>query len=218
MPDATAYVLGLDLSLTRAAAVLVPVGFQGDFATVQTAIAGHGLRGEVSPTTRDARCLDVAHTVEEFVAGVRVAGAYVEDYAFSNSHGSHQLGELRGVLRRTLIARYGWAPVPVNQATVRKLFFGKVPKKPEGARTDWLKNFLLASVREAGAPFRHHDEADAFLVANYGLTECGGVALTLAPSGLNKSDAGAKSLDPLGSRVTRTRKRIAVRPRRDGLR
>lgn len=181
MPDAPRYVLGLDLSLTRAAAVLVPLDFRGDYARVLSIVAGHALQSAVDQLARDARCRELSETVEEFVFGVPLAGAFVEDYAFTRAHGAHQLGELRGVLRRTLNARYGWAPTPVNSATVRKLFFGKVPKKPEGARSDWLKAFILASVRETGAPFKTHDEADAFLVANWGLSEVGGVALTVSP-------------------------------------
>lgn len=181
MAEPRAYVLGLDLSLSRTAAILLPVDFRGDFAEVVTAVAGHGLHTTADELARDARCLEVAQTVEELVHGVRVAGAFVEGYAFARSGAPHALGELRAVVRRVLVARYGWAPVPVSQSAARKLFFGRAPRAPEGGGRRWLKNYILASVRACGAPFQHDDEADAFLIANFGLTEVGGVALTCAP-------------------------------------
>jgi hypothetical protein len=198
------YVLGLDLSLTRAAAVLLPVAFTGDFREVQVAVAGHGLHNASTELERDARCVEVAETIEELVHGHRVVGAFVEGYAFSRAQQPH-LGELRAVVRRALVKRYGWAPTPVSAGTARALFFGKTPKAPPNAKRDWLKAYILASVREVGAPFKRDDEADAFLVANYGLTEVGGVGLTIAPTpeALNAAVSEARL------RTSRKRKRAA---------
>lgn len=206
MPEPLGYVLGLDLSLTRAAAVAVPVDFAtlADFSRVLVAVAGHGLHNASSERERDARCVEVAETIEELAATVHVVGAFVEGYAFYGARAvgqPHALGELRAVVRRTLIARFGWAPTPVSPGAARSLFFGKVPKKPPGAKCDWLKSYILASVREVGAPFKHDDEADAFLVANYGLSEIGSAALSLAgvdsptcsPSRSSKKRASSRS-------------------------
>lgn len=224
MENPNRYVLGLDLSLTRAAAVLVPLDFRGDFSRVRIAIAGHGLHNVSTEAERDARCVEVAETVEELVHGVPIAGAFVENYAFVGARraGSpHALGELRAIVRRTLLQRYGWAPVPVSADTARALFFGKAPRAPKGAKRDWLKSYILASVREAGAGalFKLDDEADAFLVANYGLTEVpGGVALTLAgsapPAAVRGLPARQRSDDARATLPGRATRRKAVVPRR----
>lgn len=173
------YVLGLDLSLTRSAAVLVPVGAR-DFAGVRALSVGATLRADATETARDARCYRIACALSAFAAGVPIAGAFVESYAFGMANRAHHLGELRGVVRRRLLEHKGVGLTPVHASQARALYFARPLKKPPGARTDWLKNYILGSTREAGASFANHDEADAFMIANFGLSEVGAAAFTLA--------------------------------------
>lgn len=172
----TLYVLGLDLSLRGAAAVLVPAPWDLDFSRVLSMRVGASLTRGASEIDRDARCKMIASEIATFCIGREVGAAFVEGYSFGSPMNAHQLGELRGVVRRMLVDRFGFAAMPVPPHSARKFFFGSKPSM----RSDMLKDFILESVNATGAKFATHDEADAFLVANFGLTEIGHPAISNA--------------------------------------
>lgn len=169
-------VLGLDLSLTRTAAVLLPTDWAGDWGDVRVLTSGASLPNDASEMMRNARIVHIVNDLDSFLDDTTVEAAFVEGYSFGNAQRAHQLGELRGVVRWHLVRRFQLAPKPVAPSSVRKLFFGAVPKE----RGDALKKHILSTVNALGAEFKSHDVADAFLVANYGLTDVsGGRAMSL---------------------------------------
>jgi hypothetical protein len=99
--------------------------------------------------------------------------AILENYAFAARHShAHALGEVGGVVRYALVTQAGVLDVTtVHSATARKLILGKLPRKDVKAHT-------RLALHGMGMPIEWtHDEADAFVVANYLLARTGGYAL-----------------------------------------
>lgn len=171
------YVLGIDASLTRTAAVLVPVDWEYDWSRVVSMVAGSRLTRGASQDEQAERCERIGETLARLARNHAIEGSFIENYSFGSHFGAHQLGELRGVLRNFLFRALGTSPKPVAITSHRKLLFGSVPK----LRGDALKHHIVTTLRGWGAPHAWGDDVcDAFSVANYGLSELGYPALTLA--------------------------------------
>lgn len=160
-------VLGLDLSLKAAAAVAVPTWWDGEWDKVRSMVVGETLRRDASPAERARRTETIAARIAAFAECEGCSVAYVEQYAFGNSQQAHSLGELGGVVKLELVRRgiqLHTVPIP----TIRKVLLGKVPRT--GAKVA-----VMQALRAAGCPIGWSlDEADAFAVANWGLSELGG--------------------------------------------
>lgn len=119
----------------------------------------------------------------------RIVGAFVEDYAYANPTGSHQIGEARGVLIHELLNAGLQIPTVVNISTARKFLMGKAPRGsyPNKAGRQWWprksqlqpKEVIQVTLRQlVGCPFETDDEFDAFVVVNWGIADMGGTGLT----------------------------------------
>lgn len=171
------YVLGIDASLTRTAAVLVPVDWGCSFQAIRFVTSGSSLKRTATQLEVATRLADIARDVVQLVGDEQLEGAFIENYSFGSPFGAHQLGELRGVLRDRVMRRTSLAPEPVAINSHRKYLFGTLPK----LRGDALKHHIVTTLRGWGAPHAWGDDVcDAFSVANYGLSELGYPALTLA--------------------------------------
>jgi Holliday junction resolvasome RuvABC endonuclease subunit len=169
-----ATVLGLDLSLTSPGMCVIPCGWElGDWGGLHCFTWVPEIFGQ---TERDriSRIVGIADFVFAYALQHHAEHVFVEQYAFSRSSSSvTKLAELGGAVR----AKFYWEaqivlqPVVASQA--RKLVLGKLPAKDAKK----LTHMALAS---AGAGFENGDVADAFVVANFGLSELGLTALTLA--------------------------------------
>lgn len=167
-----AVILGLDLSLTSPAAVCIPdrwkVGSWRQLSWYSCA--------PVVPEDLKARYDRIEHIVARMLAFARQEGvthAYVEDYAYSRSSSSTtKLAELGGHAR-VEFARSGLVLHPVTASQARRQLLGRLPAKD-------AKRLTHEALTAAGAPFRNGDEADAFVIANFGLTELGLLAMCLA--------------------------------------
>lgn len=179
-------VVGLDLSLRQAAAVVIPPDWDLEWHSLKTLVWGGGLPYTAPESDR----LDRLHWMKQQVYGFCVDNnarhVFVEQYAFSQGQSqAHALGELGGVIKLTLhehlriwgikpareIAGEGvWTLQTVTASQARKFLLGKVPAK--GA-----KDFTHVRLQAMGAPFKTQDETDAFVVANWGQSELGRVAL-----------------------------------------
>ncbi|GAC1450170.1 MAG: hypothetical protein PVSMB8_09260 [Vulcanimicrobiaceae bacterium] len=186
-------VVGFDLSLRAPAACMIPPGWDCSFTKSGIKVAhlnedkGANLQHEKIRAYRIAQiaswALDfIAKYDEEFETCV----GYVEDYAFgSQSRSVTGLAELRGVVqnhmsecrdlpRRSFASRRDGLLIPVSSTAWRKMLLGKLPR--EGAKV-----VAQAAIYSAGAPHTWTgDECDAMGVANYGRTEHGMPALSLA--------------------------------------
>lgn len=165
--------LGLDLSLTAAAAVAVPLDWDGDWTRVTTAVTGTRLRRSALDAERARRTETIAAQIVAFARAQQATRCIIEGYAFSQPHSAHALGELGGVVRLELV-RAGLDLRTVAIPTARKLLLGKVPR--EGAKVA-----VAQALRAAGCPPEWaFDELDAMCVANWGLSELGGYCFAQA--------------------------------------
>jgi len=157
--------LGLDLSTRAAAAVAVPLAWDGQWARVASLVVGEKLRRGATDAERAQRTETIARKIVAFAKAHNVTQAWIEGYAFSRHDSAHTLGECGGVVRLELL-RAGVELHTANMGTARKLLLGKVP------RSD-VKVAVFEALRAAGATFDTLDEADAFCAANLGLSDVG---------------------------------------------
>jgi hypothetical protein len=86
--------------------------------------------------------------------------------------------ELGGAVRVALYDTMGIAPETVSTAPARKLFLGTLPKAGRGTQKILIQDMLFNRCK---APKSWDDnQADAFVVANWGLGQVGSTVLTLA--------------------------------------
>lgn len=154
-------VLGLDLSLTSTGAVVLPADWSGEW-DVPSMHFGRSVKNSAQEAQRIRRLVRISGEVCDFAKKHEVTHAFVEGYAF-NQRGAHARSgaELGGVVK-VMIGAWGFTPIETVVASqARKLLCGKVPRKD-------AKAFVHAKMREWGAKFSNGDEADAFVIANYG--------------------------------------------------
>jgi Holliday junction resolvasome RuvABC endonuclease subunit len=163
-------VLGLDLSVRRSGAVVVPEEWRpGDWEALRVITTGADLEQLASPLERARRRRDIAEELVAFAVAHDVGHVFVEEYAFGvHQNRAHELAELGGVVKDRFLSR-GQAVHPVVSSSARKLIFGVVPRQRKGR----MKQYLMARWAELGAPFQGDDEGDAFAVANAGLSLLG---------------------------------------------
>lgn len=165
-------VLGLDLSLSGPAGCHVPKGWKiGDWR----ALSVETLSPDV-PETEVGRLDRLLQIVDVFGRWVERMGpdySWVEDYAYSaRSSSVTKLAELGGAVRVELHRR-GFGPLPATASQARLMLLGKLPKKDQ-------KKVTHAALRAAGFPWASGDVMDAFVIANWGRSECGLPFLSLA--------------------------------------
>jgi hypothetical protein len=163
---------GFDLSLTASGMVAVPEQWCGDWSRIRTGRAGKKLTKQATTEEQIERLRSIRSRVQAFVREHHVTVAVIEEYAFSaTTSGAHSLGELGGVVKVELYDM-GVDVHVVSPARARTLL-GRQPKRD---RKVWAQGRLYA----AGAPKAWSgDELDAFVNANYYLSEHGGHAIIL---------------------------------------
>lgn len=184
------YVLGIDPSLTRTAAVLIYPGWElGDWKSQSLAWRSIEVPapdplpvGAPEPReferARIRRMMTIADRLVSFVRGARPIRGFIESYAFGASSASvTKLAELGGIIRARFLddpGMDGGLPLePVTASQARKQLLGRLPRKDQ-------KLAVQLALGRVGALFGNADETDAFAICNFGLTECGIVALSLA--------------------------------------
>lgn len=169
-------VIGLDLSLLSSGMVAIPSNWTpGDWDALVCHSFGVGLEKPTPAQTAD-RTQSIADEVEAFIKPFIDSGLsiWIEEYAFNqHSASSSKLAELGGVVKVMLASdsrTRNFQTVPSTK--VRKLLLGKLPRRGHKAA-------VLSRLASYGANFDSDDEADAFVVANYGAWKEGLRALTL---------------------------------------
>lgn len=164
--------LGLDLSVRAAAAVSVPLDFDGDFARVHSMVVGAALKRSATDAERVARAESIARSIVAFALRQGATEAWFESPAYSRNTSMHTLGALYGVVALELV-RAGVSIHTAPMASARKLLLGKVPRKD-------VKVAVYQALRAAGARFETMDESDAYCAANWACSERGGYTLAMA--------------------------------------
>jgi Holliday junction resolvasome RuvABC endonuclease subunit len=172
----TPWILGIDPSLTRSAAVLIPPGWElGDWLTLRWCSVEIP-PGDGTERQRVERMGEIVDRLLNFVSehsGSEVRG-WVEQYAFNARSASvTKLAELGGILRHQFLIEFGVPLEPVTASQARKQLLGKLPRKDQ-------KLAVQLALGRAGAPFVNGDECDAACVAFWGLTEIGAMGFSLA--------------------------------------
>lgn len=165
-------VMGLDLSLTGAAACIVRPEWKGDWSELLTRRVGYPLVKNPRPREIAQRLETIARELVDFAVLHDVAHIYVEQYAYSMVESrAHALGEVGGAVKLETLRRIDNVLHPVAVNTARKLLCGKVPAK----RTSGIapKQYVFRWLIDLGADFKTDDESDAFVIANYGRKEEG---------------------------------------------
>jgi hypothetical protein len=159
--------LGLDLSTRAAAAVAIPANWDGRWSRVATVVVGSPLRRTATDAERAHRTETIATQLVAFARHHGATQAWLEGYAFSRVTAAHTLAELGGVVRLELV-RAGIEVHTANLSSARKLLLGRVPRQD-------AKVAVQAALFAAGAPRSWSaDEGDAFVAANFGLSELPG--------------------------------------------
>ncbi len=168
-----AMIAGLDLSLRGTGIALVPRDWDGDWAKVMTACVGLALPADASAGERLRRLRHLADSTTELLSRHRVSAVYVEGYSYGKQFQAHQLGELGGVVKLSVLEVLGVEPVSVAPLSARKTLLGG-DFKVKGSKAAAAK-----ALKVAGARFITGDEGDAFVVANHGLALLGARAVCL---------------------------------------
>ena len=157
-------VLGLDLSLTGTGLCVIPADWGCNWDKCITAKLGATLDHGASLSDELVRLDEIRSGVLRFCADHYVTHVWVEQYAFSARQSrSHALGEVGGVVKLALHRRS--MPLQTVVVSQARSILGKVPRKDSKVHTRALLTAMGAPVAWDG------DEADAFVVANWGLSE-----------------------------------------------
>jgi hypothetical protein len=174
----TPRVLGLDLSLTAAAAVYIPWNWEDEgfaWKYVPTAHAGFSLKQDASEDLKLARLQAICEEILAFAEKWEITHAFIEQYAFSMMQSrAHALGEVGGTVKLDLYRKLGVVTVPVVASSARKLLFGKLPAKDAKKHAQARLKLIYPDHSWS------EDEGDAFIVANFGRAEVGLPMLTCA--------------------------------------
>jgi hypothetical protein len=182
------WIIGFDLSLSAPAAVALPLDWRpGDWKRVkawagspkkpenQDDLAGHAERYiEIAGWASD--CICELGTKPAKPGAVR---AYVESYGFSkNNANASRIMESGGHVRAHLYQRYKIVLHGAASSAARKLSLGFNPRKPQYDAKVVVQDTVFNRFK---APKRWtEDQCDAFLIAQFGLSEEGGKILAIA--------------------------------------
>lgn len=165
----TKTIVGLDLSLTAAAACALPKKWDHDMKSARTMVVGYGVSNAEGEEARLERLDDIAEAIVKFCMMNHAVAVGVEDYAFSQGQSrAHALGEAGGVVKLEIYRRLQLTTIPIVASTARKTLLQKLPS-PRGQKKGFLKEFVVRNVRRLKGPTLKwtDDEIDAFVIANH---------------------------------------------------
>ena len=162
--------MGLDLSLRATGMAVVPTSWALDWSCVDVYHCGYELETTATVAEQLERLSHISIEVLAFAEEHNVTHVFVEEYAFSRvAARAFSIGELGGVVKLDMMRR-GLIPSVVN-ATAARSVLGKFSGKGQ-------KNQCRAVLTSMGCPRSWtEDEVDAFVAANWGLSELGGAGI-----------------------------------------
>lgn len=180
----TPQIIGMDLSLKRSAAVRIPL----DWTPGEDSLGWFRVEEPASRSEhRIAHVARIADALAQHVLAISTGWGpvtvFVEGYAFGAPTNREVLAELGGVVRFAIWNLRRPSIVlaeDVPPTSARKLLLGK------GNATKIDVYQAVLRMLGTGSDWLTTDEADAFAVANYGLSELGGTPMMLGSSPTKK--------------------------------
>jgi hypothetical protein len=183
----TPWVIGFDLSLTAPAAVALPHDWRpGDWERVKTWTLAppapkskDDLIGQMERYERIAEwatnVVNIIPTKMKALTGVQI---YVEAYGYSaNNANASRIMESGGIVKALIYRRFKNVMLPVGSSEARKRTLGFNPRRP---KYDPKVVIIDTVINKFKAPrCWSEDVCDAFIVAQFGLSEAGGKILAL---------------------------------------
>jgi hypothetical protein len=180
----TAWVIGFDLSLRAPAAVALPKDWRpGDWKSVRAWL----LKTKAPEDGADQigqmkRYLEISDWAVEVVGLIFKRSSrislYVEDYGYSkNNKNAAHIMESGGIVRADIWRRFGVPMTNVSASHARKLAFGFNPRRPAYDPKVFIQDTVFNTFKAPKA--WGENECDAFLIAQAGLSDLGGLILTL---------------------------------------
>lgn len=165
-------ILGVDLTMSGGLGLCaLPLNWDLDWSRVVVERVP-GLKGAPD----GLRLSELARGALRFASLHRCRHAFAEGYLTARAFRATSIAEVGGAVRLALHENLELATQLVPLSSARKLLFGAVPR---GAKKGDYHERLAAM----GAPTSRwsHDEADAFVIANWGAAELGACALATPP-------------------------------------
>jgi len=164
-------IMGLDMSLRGTAMVVVSSDWKlGDWDNLL------GWQRINPGEMRGIKRIDmIVEGVLIFANDYGIDRVFVEQYAFGFRTSSvTMLAELGGAIKYSLYEKYALDSVAVTPGQARKVIFGNLGR----LKRKELKATIVEKFRLMHSPFGENDDlCDAFVIANFGLSECGFPAL-----------------------------------------
>jgi hypothetical protein len=172
-------VLGLDLSLTGLGMCAVPLDWDLDWTRVRTKVRGTKREKHESAAAHWSRLEQLAIDVRVFAVLVGATHVWAEGGITKIGTGASlvALGELRSAVCLELKRECGLIVETAHQSTIRSFFLGKLPPRDR-------KEVTCATLRSIAADVwanKSNDECDAFVVANWGLSELAAPCIAAPP-------------------------------------
>lgn len=163
-------ILALDLSLSNAGMVAVPVSWNGDWGRVAKAHVGESVPNGSPEARHIGRLHRIAYDVLAFAERHHCSIAVCEGYAFGAKWARERLGEVGGVVKFILATRGIIVEEPFAPKAARKLMLGGEPSGDP-------KKAARAFLESRGLPLGWtEDEVDAMVIANAKLRAMGACA------------------------------------------
>jgi hypothetical protein len=160
-------ILGIDLSVTGLGLVAVPGDWDLDWRRIRRTTLGIKLSRGASAADHIRRRSALARDVVAWATHVRATHVWIEGYPASGRvFNLAMVAEIGGVARDHLATRLGLYAETAPQSTARKLFLGKLPREDKKAH-------VVQAIQALASPSWTPDECDAFVAANFGLSELG---------------------------------------------
>ena len=168
-------VVGIDLSLTGLALVAVPEDWDLQWSRLRRTTLTTKKDESEGTRARDqiARIDALSRDVCRWVDWTGATDVWIEGYPASGRvFNLDKLAELGGVVRHEL-GRMGLFAETSPQSSARKLVLGKLPRAKH-------KQHVVSVLKSVTTVFKTDDERDAFVAANWGLSELG-MCCVIAP-------------------------------------
>ena len=186
-------VLGIDASLTSTGLCAIPLDWDMRWEKLRCHSIKRSLTKVATERERIERMQSIAVEVRCFAVQVHATAVWIEDLPSGRAFNIPQLAELRGFIRAELARdlQLRLFVERANQSTIRKLLLGKLPPSDRKAAVAAALDLMTADC--VIKPFDDGDQRDAFVVANWGLSECAAPCVALPAPDVAKKPRARKA-------------------------